>query len=99
MQELGVLSSHLISGIVTNRKTLFAGTTDLFWEWVQPKWSQGCWGDSLQLYHSSSPQPDIPEASQLWFSSSCGCAGSPYVSLPLPASLLAQSALAPGILL
>lgn len=63
----------------------------------------GCWGDSLQLYHSSSPQPDIPKASQLWFLSSCGCAGvrpSPYVSLPLPTvPPHSKSSLVPGALL
>lgn len=36
------MCSYLISGITTSSKMLFAGTgTDLFWEWVQLKWSQG----------------------------------------------------------
>lgn len=60
-------------------------------------------GDSLQLYHSSSPQPDIPKASQLWFLSNCGCSGiqpSPYVSLSHPTiPPCSKAALPPGMLL
>lgn len=107
MQEVGVLLSHLISGIITNNKTFFAGTGTCHRSFlgmgaaeVESGLEGGCWGDSLQLYHSSSPQPDIAKASQLWFSSSCGCVGvwpSPFVSLLLPTiPPCSESALAPG---
>lgn len=75
---------------------LFAGTS----RWHRAVLGMGAaevemssaWGDSLQFYHCSSAQPDIPKASQLCFLSSWGCFGigpSPYVSpLPFPPSLL-----------
>lgn len=82
----------LISAMITHSERVFAGMGRCHRSFLGMGAAGGdseCWGDFFAVVSLFSAQPDIPTASQLCFSSSCGCAGlqpSPCVSLPLPTS-------------